>query len=62
MGFCILSAGFSLAAFEEVHYKCLSHDPLNQTPETWRISNSNKTHQSCLISYLLMCSSLVSVQ
>lgn len=62
MGFCISSAGFSLAASEEVHYKCLSHDALNQTTETRRISHSNKTLQSCLISYLLMYSSLVSVR
>lgn len=62
MGFSILSAGFPLAASEEVHYKCVSHDPLNQTTETQRISRSNKTLQSHLISYLLIYSSLVSVQ
>lgn len=28
VGLSTLSAGLPLAACEEVHYKCLSHDPL----------------------------------
>lgn len=62
MGLSILSAGFPLAACEEVHYKCLSHDPLNQTAGTRRISHSNTSRQSRLMNHLLIRSSRVRAQ
>lgn len=62
VGLSTLSAGLPLAACEEVHYKCLSHDPLNQTTGTLRISHSNKTRQSCLTNHSLIYSSLVHIQ